>query len=72
MKVLVDSCIGQLDKIWVRGRKSCAVRPQNGRHAVRKINRAVSMKKAIEDSKRCNIPIEREREAEDSQSEERS
>ena len=31
------------------------------RHAVRKINRAITMKIAIEDSKRCNIPVKRER-----------
>ena len=61
------------------GRKSCIVRPQeDGRHAVSKINRAVNMKIAIEDSKGCNILAERERErerereAEDSQSEKRS
>ena len=46
----------------MRGRrKSCAARPQeDGRHAVSKINRAVSMKIGIEDSKRCNIPAKRE------------
>ena len=44
-------------------RKSCAARPQNdGRHAVSKINRkkTVSVKIAIEESKRCNIPAERD------------
>ena len=55
------------------GIRSCAVRPQEeGRHAVSKINRAVRMKIVIEYSKRCNIPMKREREAEDSQSEKRS
>lgn len=37
-------------------------RPQEGRrHADSKINRAVSIKIAIEDSKRCNITTKRER-----------
>ena len=47
----------------VRGRrKSCAPRQQEDwRHTVSKINRAVGMKKAIEDSKRSNIPAKRER-----------
>ena len=56
----------------MRGRgKSCAARPQEqGRHAVSKIRTAVSMKIAIRDSKRGNIAAMRE--AEDSQSEERS
>ena len=47
-----------------------------GRHIASKINRAVSIKIAIEDGKRCNILAkrdrEREREAEDSQSEKSS
>ena len=52
-------------------RKSCAARPQeDGKHAVSKINRIVSMKIAIEDRKGCNIPAKRE--AEDNQSEERN
>ena len=71
MGVLVNSCIRELDRVGVKGRKKfCAARPQEeGRHAVSKINRAVSIKIAIEDSTRCNIPV-KEREAEDSQSEE--
>ena len=36
-------------------------RPQEGRHVVTKINRTVSMKIAIEDTKKCNIPVKRER-----------
>ena len=62
----------ELGRIWVReGGKSCVCKPQKeGRDAVNKINRAVSMKKAREDSKRCNIPEKRE--AEKSQSEKRS
>ena len=51
-----------MDRIEVRGRRSCKVRPQEDwRHAVSKINKAVSMKIVIEDSKRCNIPVKRER-----------
>ena len=47
----------------MRGRrKSHVVRLQEeGRYAVSMINRAVSMKMTIEDSKRCNIPTKRER-----------
>ena len=46
----------------MRGRrKSCAACPQEGRHAVSKINRAISMKITIEDSKRCNILAKRKR-----------
>ena len=53
-----------MDRIGVRERrKSCAAaRPQGEvRHAVSKINRAVRMKIAIEDSKRCNIAVVRKR-----------
>ena len=57
MKELVESCIRVLDKT-----KVCAARPQeDGRHADSKINRAVSIKTTIEDSKRFNIPAKRER-----------
>ena len=72
MGVLVNSSISELDRVGVKGkRKSCVVRPQEeGRRAISKINRAVSMKIAIEDRERCNIPTERE--AKGSQSEERS
>ena len=64
----------ELDRTVVRGRrKSCAPRQQEDwRHTVSKINRAVGMKKPIEDSNRSNIPAKREREAEDSRSDERS
>ena len=52
-------------------RKSFAARPlKKGRHADSKINRAVSMKTAIDESKRYNIATLRE--AENSQSEKRS
>ena len=61
MEVVVISSIRELDKIGLRGRrKSCVERPQeDGKHAVSKINRAVYMKRAIEDSKRCNMPTNR-------------
>ena len=60
MRVLVNSCIRELDRIRVRGRKSCAVRSQEAeRHTVSKINRPVNMK--IDDSKSCNILAKRER-----------
>ena len=47
----------------MRGRgKSCAARPQEqGRHAVSKIRRAVSMKIALKVSKRGNIVAMRKR-----------
>ena len=63
MKVLVNSCSRELDRIWVRGRrKSCAeMQQEDGRQAVSKISRAVNMKIAIEDSKRCNISAKRGR-----------
>ena len=39
------------------------MRPQeDGRHVLRKINRAIKMRIAIEDCKRCNSPAKRERE----------
>ena len=63
MRILANFCIRELDRIEVGGRrKSCAVRPQeDGRQAVSKINRTISMKIAIEDSKRCNTTMKRER-----------
>ncbi|MPC69002.1 hypothetical protein E2C01_063216 [Portunus trituberculatus] len=44
----------------MRGRtKPCVARPRkDGRHAVSRIRRAVSMKIAVDHSKRCNIPVE--------------
>ena len=56
-----SSCIRVLDKIGLRERrKSCVARLQKeGRYAVSEINRAVSTKTAIEDSKRCNILAKR-------------
>jgi len=63
VKILVNSCISEVDRIGVRvSRKSCALRPQEGRrHAVSKFRRTVSMKITVEDSQRCNIAVERER-----------
>ena len=51
VKILVNSCIRQMDRIRMRrSRKSCATRPQEGgRHAVSKFRRAISMKLAVED-----------------------
>ena len=50
MKILVNSCIREMDRIRMRrSRKSCAARPREGeRHAVSKFRRAVSMKIAVE------------------------
>ena len=46
-----------MEGLGVRGRiKSCAVRPQEEGMPL-----ARSIEKAIEDSKRCNIPTKRER-----------
>ena len=48
----------------MKGRsKFYTARPQKDkkRHAVTQINRAVSMKTTIDDSKGCNIPPKRER-----------
>ncbi|MPD01703.1 hypothetical protein E2C01_097243 [Portunus trituberculatus] len=58
----------------MRGRrKPCAARLQEeGRHAVSKISRTVSMKIAIKDRKRCNISAVRKKLKTDSQSEEGS
>ena len=63
MRILVYSCIREVDRIGVRGRrKSCVARPrEEERHAVSKIKRAVSMKIAVKDSKRGNIAAERKR-----------
>ena len=57
MKMLVNSCIRELDRKGVRvSRKSGAARPpERGRHAVSKFRRAVTMKITIEDRKRSNI-----------------
>ena len=57
LRMLVNSCIREVDRIGVRGRgRSCAVRPrEQGGHAVIKIRRAVSMKIAVKESKRGNI-----------------
>ena len=62
LRILVNSCIREVDRIGVRGRsKSCAARPrEQGRHAVSEIRRAVSMEVVIE-SKRGNIAAMRKR-----------
>ena len=46
VKLLVNSCARELDRIGMRNsRKSCAARPQErGRHAVSNVKRAVSVK----------------------------
>ena len=63
LRRLVNSCITEVDRIGVRGRgKSCAARPlKQGRYAVSKIRRAVSMKIAVKESKRGNIAAMRKR-----------
>ena len=63
MKILVDFCIWEVDRIGMRvSRKSCSVRPREGeRHAVNKFRRAVSMKITVEDNKRCNIAAVRKK-----------
>ena len=52
-----------MDRIGLRERRtSCAARlREEGRHAVNKIRRTVSMKIMVEDSKRGNIAAMRER-----------
>ena len=65
MRVLVDSCIREMDRIGVKGRRNpFAVRMQEQeevRQSVSKINRAVSVKIARKDSNGCNIPPMEER-----------
>ncbi len=60
MKILVDSCIRGLDRIGVsKRRKSSLARPgEEGRHAVSKFRRAVSMKIAVKDRQRSNSCLE--------------
>ena len=72
MVVLVNSCVGELDRIRVRGkRKPCVARPQERkRHAVSRINRSEH-----ENNDRRSQEMQHsgeEREAEGSQSEEES
>ena len=57
MKILVNSCIKEVDRIGMRvSRKLCAVRARERvRHAISKFKRAVNMKIIVEDSKRYNI-----------------
>ena len=63
LKILVNSCIREVDRIGVRGRgKSCVERPrEQGRHAISKIRTAVSMKIAVKESNRGNIAALRKR-----------
>ena len=60
MRILVYSCIREVDRIGVRERRqSCAARPQEeGTHAVSKFRKAVSVGNAVKDSERCNIAAE--------------
>ena len=57
------TCIRELNIIEVRGRrKTYAARPQeDARHSVSKIDKEIITEIAIEDSKRCNIPVKGER-----------
>ena len=50
MRILVYSCIREVDRIGVRERReSCAARPrEEGKHVVSKIKRAVSVKIVIQ------------------------
>ena len=54
LRILVNSCIREVDRIGVRGRsKSCAAKPrEQGSHAVTNIKREVSLKITIKKSKR--------------------
>ena len=63
MRALVNCCIGELERIVMRERrKPCAERLLFGwRHAVNKINRAVSIKLAKGNTKRCTILALRKR-----------
>ena len=63
LRILVNSCIREVDRIGVRGRsKSCTARPrEQGRHAVSEIRRAVSMEVAVKESQRGNIASMRKR-----------
>ena len=60
MEILINSCIRELDRVRVRGRrKPSAARPwERGRHAVSKFRRAVSVKIAVEYRQRSNIAAE--------------
>ena len=62
MRTLVYFCIREVDRIVRERRQCCLARPrEEGRHAVSKIRRAVSMKITVEDTKRGNITAMRER-----------
>ena len=65
MKILVNSCIRELDRKEVRvSIKSGAVQPPEGRgerSAVSKFRRAATIKISIEDRKRSNIAADFER-----------
>ena len=60
MKMLVNSCIRELDRKGVRvSRKSGAAKPPQGRrHAVSEFRRAVTMKISVKDRERSNIAAE--------------
>ena len=59
MRMLVNSCIKEVERIRVRERrKTCAGGQwEEERLADSKIRGAVGMKMAIKDSKRCNIAL---------------
>ena len=60
-KVLIDSCIRDLDSMRMRMNRKTS-RPRSwvwGTHAVSKFRRAVSMKITVEDRKRSNITVAR-------------
>jgi len=63
LKILVNSCIIEVDRVGVRViKQSCAARSRDGeRHAVSSFGRKVAMKIAIEDKKRENIAAECEK-----------
>jgi len=62
VKILVNFCISEVDKIGVRVcKKSCAARPwEVWKHTVSKF-RTVSMNITVKDTKRCNIAEKCER-----------
>ncbi len=60
LEMLVDFCIRDLDRMRASIiRKSCAAgQREKGRHAVCKVRRAVSIKIAVKDRKKTNIPAD--------------
>lgn len=67
VRILINSCMRNVGRTQVKqNRKSCSGKPlKERRHAVSMTRRAVSMKRAVENRKRCNIIVIRE--AEDGQ-----